>query len=111
MLISSFDRRFKVWHYSVSYSRLLLRSLEDDRIDVLFSNVQLMHIARSYSSLEILAEEGWAPEGINQRFEDPGQWFILNSGAGYIYATHCQWHQDTGNAMTPSRFGPFSQTE
>jgi hypothetical protein len=112
--IASWERPFQTWHYSVSYSRLLLRSVGQGfagRVDVLFSNVRLMRIRAEYEALEISTEAGWLPPDIGSELELPGQWFLINSGTDYIRATHCQWHEDDGNSMTPSHFGPFRRTD
>jgi hypothetical protein len=51
--VATWESEFTVWDYSVSYSRLLLRSLQDSspsRVDVLFSNVLFMHMPTSFSA-------------------------------------------------------------
>jgi hypothetical protein len=111
--LASWDRPFQLWHYSVSYRRLLVRSVDGgppERVDVLFSNVRFMHLTSLYEKFNISAPEGWAPPDGGVLMDQPGQWFVINGGQGYIHATHCQWHEDDGNAMSPSRFGPFRQT-
>lgn len=112
--IATWEREFKVWDYSVSYSRLLLRSLRDlgpARVDVLFSNVLFMHLPTSFRRLQIDLAEG-RPSGV---IEIPdasnGNWYVINGGESYVFATHCQWHEDDGNFKSPSRFGPFGRTE
>ena len=112
--LASWDRPFQLWHYSVSYSRLLFRSVGDGlsgRVDVLFSNVEAMHVENAYEQLEIELRPDWNPSGFRNLSGMPGQWFSLNSAVGFVRATHCEWHEDEGNAMSPSRFGPFRRTD
>lgn len=56
-LITSFNRRFQVWAYSVSHARLLLRSTKDaqnhTQVDVLFKNVKLMCLPVTIEGLTI----------------------------------------------------------
>jgi hypothetical protein len=111
--LATWERPFQLWHYSVSYHQLLVRSVQGgppERVDILFSNVRFMHLAPSYDRIEIGTEDGWSPPTGESFPESPGQWFTINGGAGYVHATHCQWHEDEGNAMTPSHFGPFKRT-
>ena len=112
--LASWDRPFQLWHYSVSYRRLLVRSVDGgppERVDVLFSNVRFMHVAPSYETFHISDSTDWDPPEGDFLASQPGQWFLINGSEGYVHATHCQWHEDDGNAMTPSRFGPFRQTD
>ena len=113
-IIAEWQRSFRMWHYAVSYHQLLLRSLIDDpqsRIDILFSNVYFLHMPAKCERLEISTDEEFDPPGIEIPAGTQGKWFIINGGVGYVYATHCQWHEDDGNAMTPSRFGPLKRTD
>jgi len=79
------------------------------RIDVLFSNVESLQAETEYSSLcveqmdDTEVEDMPAGQGV-------GRWYRINGGDGYIRATHCEWHEDDGDAMSPSRFGPFMRT-
>ncbi len=112
--VAKWQRAFRMWHYAVSYHQLLLRSLQDDpqsRIDVLFSNVHFLHMPAKCERLAIDVDEEFSPMGIEIPAGTPGKWFIVNEGEGFIYATHCQWHEDDGNAMTPSKFGPLKRTD
>ncbi|MFJ6695464.1 hypothetical protein ACIQM4_05275 [Streptomyces sp. NPDC091272] len=112
--VAEWDRAFRVWHYSVSYRQLLLRSLTEEspsRVDVLFSNVRFLHGATEWEQLEISVDPDFRAPGSPAFHDVPGKWFVLNGGAGYLHATHCQWHEDDGNAMTPSRFGPLKRTD
>ncbi|OSZ61768.1 hypothetical protein OQI_03395 [Streptomyces pharetrae CZA14] len=113
--VARWERAFRTWHFSVSYNQLLLRSLSDDaspaRVDVLFSNVHFLHMPTSLARLDIHKGEGSHPPGVEVPAGVRGEWFTINAGEGYVYATHCQWHEDEGNAMTPSRFGPLKRTD
>lgn len=108
------DRSFRIWHYSVSYRRLLLRSLRDDfpsRVDVLFSNVSYLCMPSDVDRLEISEATDFVPPDHVDLKDAPGRWYVLNGGVGYLHGTHCEWHEDDGNALTPSRFGPFRRTD
>ncbi|MEU4243626.1 hypothetical protein [Actinoplanes sp. NPDC026619] len=112
--IASWEREFEVWDYSVSYSRLLLRSLQDEspsRVDVLFSNVAFLHLPTEFPSLRIGRAEGRSFGGVEIPDSVKGDWYTLNDGQAYVFATHCQWHEDDGNFKTPSKFGPFARTD
>ncbi|WTW98564.1 hypothetical protein OG216_36820 [Streptomycetaceae bacterium NBC_01309] len=113
-LVAGWDRPFRVWHYSVSYRQLLMRSLADvapKRVDVLFSNVRFFHGPTDFDRLEIHTGADFTPPGAPEIGGAPGRWFVLNAESCYLYGTHCQWHEDDGNAMTPSRFGPLKRTD
>ncbi|MBH5336702.1 hypothetical protein IHE55_18765 [Streptomyces pactum] len=115
--IIEMHRNFHLWHYTASYSQLLLRSVDvtryDTRIDVLFSNVELIHLEPDMERLSIdrltLAE---ARELLPDS-HDPnhGSVFLVNDGQGYVHASHCRWHEDEGGPHSPSRFGPLRGTE
>lgn len=112
--IAGWDRPFRVWHYSVSYRQLLFRSLSDaspSRVDVLFSNVRFFHGATDCDRLEVCVDSDFFPPNLPDLSGIRGKWFVLNGGSGYIYGTHCQWHEDEGSALTPSRFGPLKRTD
>ncbi|MEU6330678.1 hypothetical protein ABZ851_25870 [Streptomyces sp. NPDC047049] len=116
MQLVEWERNFKTWNYSFSYSQLLLRSAPrhegDTRVDVLFSNVRHMSIAAKMERLKIEQEDF---EGARERLGitaspiEPFELFVLNQGAGYVLATHCQWHEDNEWIDAPSHFGPFRQ--
>lgn len=113
-VVAAWDRPFRIWHFSVSYNQLLFRSLSEyspTRVDVLFSNVYFLHLTSRYERFEIRADEEFSPSDVEIPVGTRGKWFTVNGGAGYLYATHCQWHEDEGNAMTASRFGPFKRTD
>jgi hypothetical protein len=118
MLVSvSWERVFRAWHYSVSYSQLLFRSVdankEPRRIDVLFSNVERMEVDSRYERFAVqeldAANVKWSQMRISMhRGAKP---FSINAGSGFVVATHCQWHQDDGDALSPSKFGPLPHTD
>lgn len=114
-LVAAWDRPFRMWHFSVSYNQLLLRSLSDDaspaRVDVLFSNVSVLRLPTTLPRLEIHTDDEFAPPGVGVPAGTRGQWFTVDDGTWYVHATHCQWHEDEGNALTPSHFGPFRRTD
>ncbi|QSY51418.1 MULTISPECIES: hypothetical protein [Streptomyces] len=112
------ERKFRIWHYSVSFSQLLLRSVNvdehDSRVDVLFSNVKALHLPTSFDRLRIDRLEGpEIQEVIHEELQDLGRTkvFLLNGAKFFVQATHCQWHEDIGGPSTPSRFGPFRRVE
>jgi hypothetical protein len=110
------ERRFRVWHYTVSYSQLLLRSIGvegfDTRIDVLFSNVYLMHLKPVLHRLHIdLETKEWSRDGLDLPDGVKVNWYTINDGDAYVVATHCQWHEDQGDHHAPSRFGPLRGVE
>jgi len=112
--VATWERDFQVWAYSVSYSRLLLRSLQDpspSRVDVLFSNVMFMHLPTSFPRLRIRMAEGRQFGGIDIPDSVKGNWYAINSDQSFVFAGHCQWHEDDGNFTSPSRFGPFRRTD
>ena len=111
--IARWDRDFQVWAYSVSYSQLLLRSLGDEspaRVDVLFSNVRLMHLVPEMSTLSIDMADGRSFRGFEMPQLAKGNWYVINDGESYVFATHCQWHEDEGSHGSPSHFGPLRGT-
>ena len=114
--IMYWDRDFVVWHYTVSYQQLLLRSskngVDGTRIDILFSNAYLMHLRPAFSRLRIdLAADDWPHESVELPTGTQANWYVLNDGEGYVLATHCQWHEDDGDNHSPSRFGPLRGVE
>ncbi len=81
------------------------------RVDVLFSNVFFLQMPTTCQRLEISTGGEFTPSGVEIPAGTRGQWYIINSGSGYLFATHCEWHEDEGTAMTPSRFGPLRRTD
>ena len=111
-------REFRLWHYSVSYSRLLIRGLDaassPRRIDVLFSNVEHLRINAKYDQLSIEKIDSWSDprrEGFEMVESQHGVIFLVNGGPQLVIATHCQWSEDEGDAHSTSKFGPFRRTD
>ncbi|MEU1373834.1 hypothetical protein ABZ442_09240 [Streptomyces triculaminicus] len=111
-------RKFRVWHYSVSHSQLLLRSVNvddrDSRVDVLFSNVKTVYLPTSFDRLRIdRLEESEIHEFIHEELSDLNRTeiFLLNGAKFFVQASQCQWHEDIGGPSAPSRFGPFKRVD
>lgn len=112
----AWSREFRLWHYSVSYSQLLVRSVNvpdtETRIDVLFSNVRRILVGYEYETLVIdKLEMGDAGHEMVNAYESWQKVFLVNAGPDFVIASHCQWHEDVGDARTPSKFGPFRRTD
>ncbi|WP_143227057.1 hypothetical protein [Actinomadura mexicana] len=110
------SREFRLWHYSVSYSQLLIRSVnierERTRIDVLFSNVRRILLSHEYAAL-VIDQLGVGDSG-REVVEGHEEWqnvFLINGGPDFIVASHCKWHEDVGDARSPSHFGPLRRTD
>ncbi|GGR36723.1 hypothetical protein [Streptomyces netropsis] len=107
------DRYFKVWQYTVSHRRLLLRSTLDNppstRIDVHFGGVSLMLLRPYYEGLVI--REGTEKEHRLVASEygvrvDLGSLFILGQDlSSFVVSGKPQWHEDEGEFGDPSWFG------
>ncbi len=115
-MVISWQREFRTWHYTVSYSQLLLRSLNAEaqprRIDLLFSNVEYMRIDAEYDQLAIEEISSSDPR-LGESAIQPkyGKIFLVNGGPHLVIATHCQWHEDDGGAHSASQFGPLRGIE
>ncbi|MBL1096655.1 hypothetical protein [Streptomyces coffeae] len=116
--LASWERSFRVWHYTVSYSQLLLRSVniegEESRIDILFSNVERMDIICDFETLaieKISASEARSDFGLDIPRSATSHVFLLNHGDAYVQGTHCEWHEDLGGPRSPSKFGPLRGVE
>lgn len=114
MMLASWERNFKVWHYTFSWSRLLLRSgrrNEDEaRVEVLFSNVIYLQIPTVLSRLEISEtplSEIDLPQGVSEEPGRPCKVFHLNQGSGTVIATHCEWREDNEFLDGPTSFSPM----
>ncbi|MEO3846279.1 hypothetical protein ABGB09_01300 [Streptomyces sp. B8F3] len=114
MMLAGWDRNFKIWQYSFSWSRLLLRSEprndDDTRVEILFSNVIYMQIPTTLSGLEIsegALSDADLPQGVNEEPGRPCKVFHLNEGVGMVIATHCDWREDNEWANAPTPFGPM----
>ncbi|MFD0023584.1 hypothetical protein [Streptomyces sp. NPDC058382] len=115
--IVKWEREFQVWHYSVSHSMLLLRSVgvegSETRIDVLFASVELMHLRTFFERLEISEAIESNKKGIlgDADSELAGNLYVINGGPTYVLAGRCAWHEDFGDHHAPSKFGPLRATE
>ncbi|GAA3126895.1 hypothetical protein GCM10017600_47410 [Streptosporangium carneum] len=116
--IAEWHREFQVWHYSVSHSTLLLRSVRVDgfttRIDVLFAGVELMRIKPVYSRIAVLraSEEEKRARLLGESEAVLGKHlFLIDGDNDYVVAGGFAWHEDEGDHHTPSRFGPLRGTE
>ncbi|GAA0577146.1 hypothetical protein GCM10010394_02090 [Streptomyces crystallinus] len=112
------DRYYKVWQYTVSHRRLLLRSSRDNppstRIDVHFGGVTLMSLQPYYDGLTI--RRGTASESteIASRHGievNPRQLHVLGEGlTSYVVSGPVQWYEDDGGFDSPSWFGHMRGT-
>lgn len=114
--LAAWNREFRLWHYSVSYSQFLVRSVnipgEETRIDVLFSNVRRILLSHEYEHLVIdRLDEGDAGFEVAAGCEDWENVFLVNGGPDFVVASHFKWHEDVGDARSPSKFGPFRRTD
>ncbi len=109
----SSERYFKVWHYTVSHCRLLLRSTKDTpaetRIDVHFGGVRLMLIRPYYDGLRIRTATDDECQRISLDYAiecPPEQVFVLGSDlSSLVVSGPPQWHEDHGTSRHPSWFG------
>lgn len=107
------DRYFKVWQYTVSHCRLLLRSTRDNppssRIDVHFGGLSLMVLRPYYDGLVI--REGSSDECalLTSQYGvavNPGYLFVLGHDlSSFVVSGRPQWHEDEGGFNDPSWFG------
>ncbi|WP_416519952.1 hypothetical protein [Streptomyces achromogenes] len=112
------DRYFKVWQYTVSHRRLLLRSSRDrppdTRIDIHFGNVDLLLLRPAYDGLVIrqAGAEECEQVGLDYGVEvEPGRLFVLGGGLrSFVLSAPPQWHEDEGAMDDPSWFGPLRGT-
>lgn len=116
-VMTSWSRAFRIWHYSVSHSTLLLRSVGGDwvpsRIDVAFFGVRAIHIRDEYASLNIEKVADVAAIGVLTVSSVPGEplaRYLINGGPDYVLATNVAWEEDDGDHRSPSRFGPLRGT-
>jgi hypothetical protein len=107
------DRYFKVWQYTASHCRLLLRSTRDNppdsRIDIHFGRVGLMVLRPAYDG--ILIREG-SPEECHRISLDYGvevaigRLYVIGGNlSSFVVSARPQWHEDRGGSNDPSWFG------
>lgn len=112
--MTSFQRRFQIWLYTVSHGQLLLRSNRSDqhatRVDVLFKDVAVVQLPMSFDGLVVMeASEGEA-RNLNvqlgaQQIHDRKVFVIQGSNfEGYVVAGAVFWHEDEGRHFDESYF-------
>jgi len=111
------NRSFRIWHYSISHSTLLLRSVGEgllpSRIDVAFFGVRALHLRDEYGSLSIEKAAEVSANGVlavRSTPSEPLARYLLNGGPDYVLATNFAWEEDGGDHRSPSRFGPLRGT-
>jgi hypothetical protein len=110
------ERLFKVWTYSVSHCRLLLRSTIEgglpSRIDVYFGGVELMLLRPYYHGLSVAVAGPDEVAQYEKRYGEIGRGatlFMLEPNLGsFVVAGVMQWHEDTGGFQDRSFFGRFN---
>jgi hypothetical protein len=117
-LLFSRQRRFKVWHYWISHSQLLLRSEKDarhpTRVEVLFKPVASMNLPTTMDELHIAEADDATAAGIWEQVGGPhypdDKVFVLWGPGfrGHIVALSIHFAEDEGDSSTPSPlFGPM----
>ena len=106
-------RYFKVWQYTVSHCRLLLRSTKGDfvntRIDVHFGGVSAMLLRPYYDGLIIRypseLELAYVVEAGGEIPDDAVVHIIDGEYPSFVVSGQFQWHEDDGGYKDPSWFG------
>jgi hypothetical protein len=106
-------RLFKVWGYSVSHTRLLLRSTKEgglpSRIDLFFGGVSRMLLRPHYTGLRAAAAEPAEVQAYRAQYgeiPDRSTLFVLEPDlASFVVAGVMQSHEDEGGYQEPSYFG------
>jgi hypothetical protein len=106
-------RYFQVWSYSVTKTRLLLRSTleggERSRIDLYFGGVSRMLLRPAYDGLTLVEAGAAERETFRDHYGEitpDAEVFLLEPGlASFVVAGVAQWHEDTGTSRDPSYFG------
>ncbi|PZG02762.1 hypothetical protein [Micromonospora deserti] len=109
------ERYFKVWAYSVSKCRLLLRSTKDPgistRIDVYFGGVGRMLLKPYYEGLHATEADAATTAEYRDRYGEIGTGYTLFTLEpdlrSFVVAGVMQWHEDDGGFDDPSFFGHF----
>lgn len=112
------ERYFKVWQFTVSHNRLLLRSTRDrppaTRIDIHFGDVTLMLLRPSYEGIIIRRGSDEECFAVSEQYEvevRPGELFVLGAGLrSFVVSAPPQWHEDEGGFKDPSYFGHMMGT-
>lgn len=108
-------RDFKVWAFSASHTRLLLRSTKEgglpSRIDLYFGGVSRMLLRPYYSGLRAGPADPAEREAYRERYgeiPDRATLFTLEPDlASFVVAGVMQSHEDDGGFLEPSYFGRF----
>ena len=81
------NRKFKLWHYSISHAQMLIRSIGHDKnIDIYFGGVKYMEIPSILDDISIIAAEKCDKEYLCKRLEcvnDKEITVLLCSGRKY----------------------------
>lgn len=108
------DRLFRVWAYTVSHKRLLLRSTEEEdhkRTDVFFGGVQRLLLKPDYSGLRVSEADAATWAVFQERYGAIGEGLTLfeleSDLQSFVVAGVMQFHEDEGNYRSPSYFGHF----
>lgn len=109
------ERFFQVWAFTVSKTKLLLRSTDNGglstRIDLYFGGVHRMLLKPEYSGLRAAPADRADVELYRERYGEiePGPTlFTLEPRLeSFVVAGVMQWHEDEGGFRDPSYFGHF----
>ncbi len=111
------DRRFQLWAYSVSMSRLLLRSTKGEdaatRIDVLFQNVTAVSLPALLVGVVVRSaddeEQKWIADSSGVEVVS-GRAFVVEGDGyrGYVVAGVVVEASDEGEYFEPSSLWPDS---
>lgn len=109
------QRKFMIWAYSVSHSRLLLRSTmgsdHPTRIDLYFGRVARMLLRPVYQGLRAGVADTPDTEKYRDRYgEIPAGYTLYTLEpdlASFVVAGVMQSHEDTGGFQEKSYFGRF----
>ncbi|MEU8782318.1 hypothetical protein [Streptomyces sp. NPDC048637] len=111
------ERDFKVWQYTVSHRRLLLRSSREEygtRIDILFAGVERLCVKRIYEGLTIRQGTSEEARRISEALDievDAQSLYLLGHGiSSFIISSQPQWREDDGYNDAPSRLGHLPGT-
>ncbi len=113
------ERYFKVWQYSVSKNRLLLRSTRDNppstRIDIHFGAVGLTLLRPYYDGISIRRASNEERALIDETYSSAdvaGDLFVIGEEPqSFVISGAPQWHEDEGGLNDPSWFGHMIGTK
>jgi hypothetical protein len=111
--IIRFERRFKIWLYTVSHGQLLLRSTKDQQygtqIDVLFKNVAAISMPVLFDGLSICEVDKGRVRSLNSSVGalsyDGRKSFLLSgpSWEGFVIAGALVWHEEDAEHSSESK--------